>query len=151
MGRKQEPDPLLLDKVTMYLVFSASVDEENKAKARECLKNNGLSFHELSARSLSKVIDEKDREEMKKAYRKSYEADERVKLRRIEYYSRPEVRERRKAYNRDPKNVIRKKENAKKRSKLLQLIRETQPELYTKYVLSQPVEPDETPKIEQRS
>lgn len=130
----------------MYLVYNNSVSVDERAKARNVLKDNGVSFLEMSARAVSSILCDDDKDTMRKLYRRSYDRRTDVRAKRLEYYSRPEVREKRRKYNLDPKNIERKKRNAKKRAELLRSIRNSQPELYAKFMLADGDETDPVPE-----
>lgn len=68
---------------------------------------------------------------------------EKEKMKRKEYYQRPDIKEKRKQYNERPEVKERKKKLQSKRNKLLKALREEQPELYAKYYLSKLEEPEE--------
>lgn len=130
--------------MAFYLVCNASATEEQKRTANTALKQANVDYFEMNVRGASAVLSEIDKEHLRKLQRKSYERRDSIREKRLEYYTRPGVIERRREYNRNPENRQKKKDAAKRKNELLRSIRESQPELYAKFVLAQNVKETST-------
>lgn len=130
--------------MAVFIVYNKTTSEENKAKAREALKNASVNFLELTGNALSSVVGKEERQELPKLYRKAYEQREDVKMKRQAYNHRPDVVQKRAEYNKNPKTIARKKEQARRKTILLRKIRQSDPELYARTVLNEYEENSQT-------